>query len=211
MQKYTIHTATGWGLFCNMLEGGETFTGKTVKLGADITVSRMAGSGAAEDLTANDRPFCGHFDGNSKTISGIRIYKDGIGSTNSYQGLFGRTSPSAVIHDLTLADARITGYDLTGGIVGYNYGGTTITRCHVAGDVAVCAVQYNAYYHGGIVGQNHSGTVTGCTSAASITTDADKCVSFGGIVGGNNDTVEDCIYLGSTVEGKESVGAIAGK
>ena len=85
------------------------------------------------------RSFSGHFDGNKKTISGIRIYKNGTANTDKYQGIFGQISSSADIHDLTLADARITGYQNTGGIVGYNYG--TVSGCHVAADVAVCAVQ----------------------------------------------------------------------
>ena len=40
---YTIKSATGWDFFCDMLENGETFSGKTVELANDITVTRMAG------------------------------------------------------------------------------------------------------------------------------------------------------------------------
>ena len=49
-------------------------------------------------------PFMGHFDGNNKTISGIRIYKDGTGDADSYQGIFGWTGQYADIHDRTLGD-----------------------------------------------------------------------------------------------------------
>ena len=47
--EYTIHTTTGWGVFCDLLAGGTSFSGKTVKLGDDIgsaesPVTRMAAS-----------------------------------------------------------------------------------------------------------------------------------------------------------------------
>ena len=77
----------------------------------------------------NDRYFCGDFDGGGHTISGIRIYKGGSDYADKYQGLFGQTGAGANIHDVTLADIRITGYDNTGGIVGYN-GGGTVSDCH---------------------------------------------------------------------------------
>ncbi len=158
------------------------------------------------------RSFCGHFNGNNKTISGIRIYKDGNGDADWYQGIFGRTY-GADIHDLTLADARITGYDRTGGIVGYNIGGT-VTHCHVAGDVAVCAVQPNARYHGGIVGYN-TGTIEQCTSAATLTiADATSTQYYGGIAGYNSSrgTLRDNLAIGATVPATadNTYGAITG-
>ncbi|MBR3411791.1 MAG: hypothetical protein IKG81_03795, partial [Bacteroidales bacterium] len=61
---YTIKTATGWNVFCDCLNDNDTynrFSGKTVRLGADITVTRMAGSG--------DNPFCGNFDGGGNTLT----------------------------------------------------------------------------------------------------------------------------------------------
>ena len=161
------------------------------------------------------RSFSGHFDGNKKTISGIRIYKDGTGNVNSNQGIFGRISSSADIHDLTLADARITGYQNTGGIVGYNYG--TVSRCHVTADVAVCAVQSGAGNHGGIAGYNYLGTIEQCTSAAKLTTDdaddAPTSQNYGGIAGQNNSgTLRDNLVIGATVPAAKDnrYGAITG-
>ena len=157
----------------------------------------------------NDHYFRGHFDGNSKTISGIRIYKGG----DPFQGIFGRTD-GADIHDITLADARITGYYYTGGIVGYNNGGT-VTRCHVAADVAVCAVQSYAWWHGGIVGYNDGGTIEQCTSAATLTlTDASNSAYYGGIAGQNyRGTLHDNLAIGATVPATadNTYGAITGR
>ena len=160
------------------------------------------------------RYFRGHFDGNNKTISGIRIYRGGNSNANNYQGIFGGTDSGADIHDLTLADARITGYNSTGGIVGYvGYNRGTVTRCHVADDVAVCAVQSHAYYHGGIVGRNRSGTIEQCTSAATLTiADADNSDYYGGIAGSNSGTLRDNLAIGATVPAAadNTYGAITG-
>ena len=52
---YTINNAEGWGLFCDALQDNDTynhFSDKTVYLGDDIEVSRMAG-------TDSDHDFCG--------------------------------------------------------------------------------------------------------------------------------------------------------
>ncbi len=62
--EYTIHTATGWSVFCDCLDDNDTynrFSGKTVKLGDDIRVTRMAGS--------EGNPFTGTFDGGGKTLT----------------------------------------------------------------------------------------------------------------------------------------------
>ena len=58
---YTIKTAEGWNVFCNLLKNGETFLNKTVYLGASITVSRMAGDG--------EHGFAGTFDGQNNTLT----------------------------------------------------------------------------------------------------------------------------------------------
>ena len=113
--------------------------------------------------------------------------------------------------NVILADARITGYDRTGGIAGYNYG--IVENCHVLSNVTIHAVQSSTYEHGGIAGRNYA-TVTSCTSAAAITA-ADgltACAEYGGIVGKNySGTVKDCIYLGTTLGGRKYVGAIVGR
>ncbi len=156
--------------------------------------------------------FSGHFDGNNKTISGIRIYKGGTGYADMNQGIFGQIE-DADIHDLTLADARITGDDDIGGIVGNNSSGT-VSGCHVADDVAVCAVNSNSLYHGGIVGDNYHGTIENCTSAATLTipSDATNCKSYGGIAGVNAGTLRDNLVIGATVPAAADnyYGAIAG-
>ena len=207
---YMISTTIGLDLLAKRVNSGALYSGTYFQLANDIEYS-YAGLGATDSNytpIGNDPSghfFSGHFDGGGHKISGIRIY-----SGDNSQGLFGYNTYDAEVKNVTLADARITGNDNTGGIVGQN--GGTVENCHVLSDVTIHADQSYAFYHGGIVGENE-GTVTGCTSAAAVTT-ADGltgCEDYGGIVGGNyGGTVENCIYLGGAIGGTKSVGAIAG-
>ncbi len=194
------------------------YKGKYFVLGADITYNH--------DDDANDAVyasnytaigcdfgnqvcfFSGHFDGRGHTVSGIRIYK-GAYSASIDQGLFGLSGGN--IRGITLADARIIGYDNTGGIVGNNKG--TVSDCHIAADVYIHAAQSGANYHGGIVGEN-GGTIDQCTSAATLTiADADNSYCYGGIVGENGGTLRHNLAIGATVPAAadNTYGAICGE
>ena len=146
--------------------------------------------------------FSGHFLGNGHTISGIRIRQ---GSKNN-QGLFGYSS-LAVISGIILTDADITGFERTGGIVGYNDG--TVTDCHVTNTVTIRATANKTNDHGGIVGLNR-GTVSGCTSSATLTIEngATECNYFGGITGGNSGSLSDNLALGVRLPNNDIIGAI---
>ena len=161
--------------------------------------------------------FQGHFDGNSNTISGIRIYNAGSSANNGgHQGLFGYLGSGAEVKDVTLSNTRITGHNYCGGIAGRNEGNTTIINCHVTNTVAIHTAMDNVDNHGGIIGINYSGTVKECTSAATLTlasTNYTGCEGYGGIVGFNNGTLTDNIANGATVPAASNGnkhGAIAG-
>ncbi len=217
---YQIKNASDLDQLAANVNSGTTYEGKYFVLTKDIDYSHKADGEEGASTETNYTPigvyynddyryFKGHFDGNSKTVSGIRIYKSGDTNADMYQGLFGYIR-GAEVKNVTLADARITGYWYTGGIVGRNESGT-ITNCHVLSDVTIHAVASYTRMHGGIVGYNGTdATVSGCTSAASITTTTASGGVFGGVVGYNQRTVRDCLYLGNTIEGEAYVGAIVG-
>jgi uncharacterized repeat protein (TIGR02543 family) len=220
---YMIYNKEQLDLLAQRVNAGTSYYGKYFKLGADITYTYTKAwndaTSTENNYTAigyedanNDRYFSGKFDGQGHTISGIRIYKYGNKKTEKNQGLFGQTSSSAEVKNVILADARITGYDDTGGIVGYN--GGKVTNCHVTSDVTIHAA-IGASSHGGIAGRNigtDAATITGCTSAAALTTHTDFRSSYvGGITGDNSGgIVTNCLYLGTTLEGYSRAGAIVG-
>ena len=162
------------------------------------------------DGTFHDYSFYGHFLGDGHIISGIRIYK------NDYsQGLFGLLGKGAEVSGVTLTDTRISAEENgTGGIVGYNDGGS-VTDCHVASDVMLLNLDNYAQNFGGIVGYN-SGTITDCTSAVTIMLASNVSCGdcFGSIVGFNNKgTITNCRAIGAIVPAMPAVtdaGAVVG-
>ena len=220
---YVISSTAGLDMLAKVVNGTDgfianDFNGKFFKLGADITYS-YEGLGADEsnftaiggDINGSFRRFFGTFDGDNKTISGIRIRKGG----DDCQGLFGYVS-GGTIKNVTLTDADITGKQEVGGIVGYilkNAGiGGIIENCHVTSSVTIHAVADNAYWHGGIVGDVNGGSVSDCTSAATLTV-ADgltNCSEYGGIVGALSGDLQNCLVVGANVSGNDQVGAVAG-
>ena len=147
------------------------------------------------------KSFCGNFDGQGHSISGINI-----SGSNTYQALFGMVGTTGTVKNLTLRSSTFKANSTVGGIVGENNG--TIENCHVADDVTIEYKSGNSGDFGGIVGNNY-GTVEGCTSAATVDgKEIGLCV--GGIAGFNYGTLKNCLYLGNSLTGGDHVGAIAG-
>ena len=86
--------------------------------------------------------FCGSFDGDGHTISGINI------DINEYAGIFGYIGIGAEIKKVTLDNAIISGNQFTGGIVGKSEGGS-ISNCLVTNSSID-----GSLYTGAIAGEN---------------------------------------------------------
>ena len=203
---------------------GDGYFGKFFRLGDDIAYSYTSNWNDIESTENNYEAigrynggtFCGDFDGADHTISGIRMYDNSGSIYNDYLGIFGLTGNGANIHDILLADSRISGSSFIAGIVGENNGGT-ITRCHVTADVANHAVaEGDAFFHGGIVGRNqYNSTVSYCTSAATFTFGdvGNRTHNYGGIAGINYSTLTDNLAIGVTIPKTTQIyhGAIVGQ
>ena len=213
---YIISDTTGLNVLAKCVNGthgytANNFSGKFFKLGNNITYTYTTAwnndSSTENNYIAigNDSyRFQGTFDGESKIVSGIRIYKP----NSENQGLFGYVD-SGTVKNLTLSDVRITGGKYTGVIVGQSSKGTN-ENCHVVNNVAIHSTN-GSDYHGGIAGlaYNYS-TVLGCTSEASLTNVNATANDYGGIVGYMaSGTVKDCLFTG-TIPNVQTYGAIAG-
>lgn len=207
---YIITTVTGLNLLSTLVGMGNNYSGKHFRLGNDIVYSHTTDWDAATSTENNYTAigtFSGTFDGQGYTVGGIRIY--GGDNYACYLGLFGSLNGGAV-KNVTLSDARITGYQFIGGIVGNN-GNGTIENCHVTDSVAIHAISDIAGMHGGIVGTSN-GTVDGCTSGATITADNySGCGGYGGIAGVMfGGSVRNCFALGAQIDNNSVGGAIVG-
>ena len=195
---YTIKNADGWDYFCQRMKYDASldgFSGKTVELADNISVTTMAGTA---------HPFKGTFDGKGKTLTFnhtadamytapfqntngatiCNLHVTGLieGGTNSYLGgLVGSSEGSLTIRDCHVNTQISTTYDSNtlssnvgiGGIVGYIHYTTYGQKCQITGCV----------YDGLIYNPNYSGTTYGC----------------GGFVGCLSDYVyvelTDCLFI----------------
>ena len=241
-RAYIISDTTGLNLLSTLVKGvdgypGNDFQGQYFKLGNDIIYNYTTDWDDTTSTENNYTPigqcyvgvngylvskyFRGNFDGDHHTISGIRMYKNSTTADNGSLGLFGITI-RAIVKNVTLSDARITGETDVAGIVGAM--GGTVENCHVTSSVAIHAVVDNAQNHGGVVGDANGDTIIGCSSAATLTVahGLTGCECYGGILGrGYAATrIRDCFVYGATIphlhittccEDYDASGAIVGK
>ena len=157
----------------------------------------------------NDDFFCGTYDGQGYTISGIST------SRKECVGLFGKTI-QATVQNVVIANSSFTGEENVGGIIGENLGGT-VQNCRVESSVTINARENTSTYLAGIVGSNDDynssvGKIIGCVCAATVSSNGKtNSMECGGIVGRNKDNlIKDCLYTGTIVEADANKGAIAG-
>ena len=166
-----------------VVNSGESCAGKHFLLDADLTYNYAGLAEGESNFTpigySSSKYFSGIFNGNHKTISGIRIYRN---VNNGYVSIFGANY--GTIKNLTVTDTRIEG---DGGIVGNNNG--TIDNCHVTATVTVCGSDRL----GGIAGDSFV-TLSHCTSAATLVANSGTTVEdCGGIAGYAGGTISNCI------------------
>ena len=213
-EYYVVSDTTSLNALARYVNSGNNASGKRFKQTANITYTHSTAWNDAASTENNftsigstGRPFSGTFDGGGFTISGIRIYKDGTSNDNSYKGLIGNIEDAAaVVKNVTLADARITGHYDVGGIVGdLRYG--TVSNCRVTSNVVIHRVQEYSSDHGGITGNtSNSATIKDCISAATLTDGR----SVGAITGScptSNVTLLRNYYIYTTCKG---IGLVSG-
>ena len=145
-----------------LVNAGNNFYGKTVKLGADMDLNNFNWT----PIGKKGSTFNGTFIGTGYTISNLKS----IGSKNV--GLFGATYVGAHIEGVTVVNAEVSGNDYVGVIVGGGYLAANCIKNCVVENATVTATPYfdtakNAYdggaKAGGIVGQAYNGSIIGCT------------------------------------------------
>jgi len=236
--EFTISTAAQLAGLAQLVNGGNDFSGKTIKLGANIMLNDTAnwqnwneakptnvwtpiGSYTNEN---NNRAFSGTFDGNNYVVNGIYI-----NNSNSYQGLFGYTF-KATIKNLGVTASYIKGSSIIGGLAGFN-NNSVITNCYSKvnvegknhdvgslvgsnkGTIIKCYATGNVIGNsivGGLIGSNE-GTIANCYATGNVYSSSAGIdgASIGGLVGDNGGTIKDCYAVGKVI-GSKSVGGLIG-
>ena len=124
-----------------------------------------------------------------------------------YAGISGWAYASSFI-DCSF-NGTINGARLNGGIVGYAASAVEVTRCTSAGTIKAQTVNSRTgEISGGIVGW-FSGTISNCSSTATVNSLNNTCGGIVGLCGGAGSTISNCHFTG-TLSGKASVAGIVG-
>ncbi|MBO7115882.1 MAG: leucine-rich repeat domain-containing protein [Prevotella sp.] len=223
---YIIEYPSQLDLLATNVNDGESYSGKYFVLANDITYTHTTDWNANSEennytaiggvFNSSIHPFNGTFDGKGHTVSGIRIYKWGKTDAESYQGLFGYVGNNGTVKNVTVADACISGYEEVGGVVGQIEYGGKVENCHATATVALHAVMTKTSGFGGIAGITYNATISGCSSAVTLTSKT-GCYYFGAIVGcANMGTLRNNLAIGTAIPALkyntnyEASGAIVG-
>ncbi|MFD0711821.1 InlB B-repeat-containing protein [Paenibacillus sp. GCM10027626] len=147
-----------------------------------------------EPIGTEGEPFDGRFDGNGRTIHGLKINRP----DEDTQGLFGFAGEDAVLRNVDLADVNVSGNNGVGGLAGNNKG--LIIGSHVSGTVA------GKYAIGGLAGYNN-GSITNSNATSTLIGSGEN---VGGLVGENFSSIMTS-YAGGAVTGAKDLGGLVGK
>ena len=181
--EYTISTAAQLAGLATLVNGGNNFKNKTIKLGADIDLENKNWT----PIGTKNNYFAGNFDGGNHKISNLKI-----ASSDSYVGLFGNIAgnPTSAnlntFKDLTIENVDIIGVAHVGSAIGYSCGFRE-SNIKVTGSINIKG-NYNV---GGIIG-------AGYFRASNLTVEGT----------GNNNTITG-VNKENNLEG-DNVGGIAG-
>ncbi len=203
---YTIRTATGWGVFCDALQDNDTynrFSGKTVRLGDDITVTRMAGS--------DSHDFCGTFDGGGHTLT-FNYGTAGSYASDDYAAPFHYVSnvdsTVAAFRNLHVAGHIYTSAKYAAGLIAQHWGTVNVENCRVS-TVIHSSVSGDGT-HGGIEAVNIGVlNITGCVFDGKLltTNGTDNCGGFVGWHYGGTTNISNSLYAPAAIAtGETEVG-----
>jgi hypothetical protein len=192
--EFTINTPQQLAELAKLVNEGNSFEGKTVKLGRNIALNDTANWTPIGKFISAQKAhwFMGTFDGNGFVISGINI-----NSQAQNQGFFERIGYSGVVKNLGIAASQIKGESWAGGLAGRSYG--TIINCYFSGKVS------GQGGLGGLVGLN-GGTIKNSYSTGDVTGTNNV---VGGLVGQNTSAIISSHSMG-IIKGESSVGGFAG-
>ena len=160
-----------------------------------------------------EKIFCGGYDGNNHTITGLYINQPTKSNLGLFSELYRTTSNYKItdcyVRNINLKNLLIIGKSNIGSIGGRSTS-TEISECNVSGKIIS---KNEGWYYGGIVGNTTKygdiqNKILGCKSSVTITTTG--CF-VGGILGytWNDALIENCENTGN-ITAQQSVGGIGG-
>lgn len=147
---YTVNTPDELAWIAQQVNSGaNNFKDKTVKLGADLDLKKYIWAPIGSDYNG----FCGTFDGQNKTISGLIV-----AGGHDYVGLFGYVGNLAgdggTVTKVRLKEPRVSGVTYVGAVAGFLDGG----------EISYCEVE-----NGTVSGRNLVGGLVGVVDRGHLT------------------------------------------
>lgn len=232
---YEIYSVNGLQWFAGQVNGGKDFAGKTIVLTADADLGgeewTPIGIGTRDGSTYTGNAFKGTFDGNGKTISGLKISErsnsagligvlDGgtvknvtlnvdidVAAKHSElaAGCVGLLTNNGLVENVTV-NGSVKSEKAAAGIVSRVLKSGTVRNCH--NHATVSGTSYNI---GGIVGaayyNNEGMTIEGCTNDGAVSGN----YAVGGIVGFSAANIKNCTNNGAIITETVSAGGIVGE
>lgn len=183
---YQISTGKELVYLAQLVNDGTNFSGKTIKLTADIDLNNQAWTPIGNENGVDaELVFSGTFDGDGYTVSGLNV------PDTYFPGLFGQISTNAKVQNL-IVKGSVTGggvaFDIWGeaaGVAAYNDG--YIQNCGFYGTVTGSSDGSVSVY--GLTGGVGGGTVKNCWYFKEVGSGADD------VCGG---TATNCVMISST-------------
>ncbi|MBR6825875.1 MAG: heparinase II/III family protein, partial [Oscillospiraceae bacterium] len=194
---YEIYDAEQLCLLSKMVSDGNTFSGKTVRLMADIDLKSRSfrpiggnGSGYA---------FSGTFDGNGHTVKNLLVFAP----SGEGVGFFGNTK-KATIQNFGIESGMVFGGKASAGLTGYG-SNVTIKNCFNRANVIS-----SGGYSGGLVGQlGGTSTITASYNNAYVKSSGSIAGGIAGYISSSS-TIElnGCYHVGSLSDSTGKTGMI---
>ena len=185
---YLIRDDYEWFSFTYYVNNGNDYSGKYVKLTADIDITTPAGYRASDNY---NQPFSGTFLGDGHTIT-VTLDDDG----NQGLALF-RYINGATIKDLKVTGTIASSQYHTSGLVGFASGTNLIENC-----IVTATLNISSDYAGGIIGHGLTSatTIRGCAFTGTVNGVDGNRENIGGIWGWSNSgtpKLEGCLENGT--------------
>ena len=223
MDSFTISSAKELAGVAKLCNSGESFEGKTIILGSDISLENTPENSGDEygsernwiGIGNVNNPFKGTFDGKGHTVKCMhRNFADGY-CPGDNGGLFGVTD-GAVIRNVTVEGGTYInsegvsdscGFEngATGGSIAGEANNTVIENCK--GSVPM----YKASEAGGIAGSlEGSSRIVNCSSDSVINGANGRIGGIAGTVTDDGPVIEGCVFSGSIDSEGSRIGGILG-
>ena len=197
--EFTLDTPQKLAGLAELVNNGNSFAGKTIKLGADIDLNGDEGV-LWTPIGIADNNFNGRFIGTGHTISNLYA----VGTTGV--GLIGIAGNAAHIEGVTVIGADVVGTHYVGAVLGYGYlAKDCLINCYVEGATIICNPVQKA--DGSYDDGNQAGVIAGMALNGNITGNTAKNSTvyayrdMGGIVGCASAENRDVKVEGNTIEG----------